>query len=81
MVIIRLARSGSKRRPFYYLTVTDSRKARDGSFIERVGFFNPVARGQEESLRVDQDRVNHWLSQGAQTSDRVARLLKGAAAE
>ena len=81
MVIIRLARSGSKRRPFYYLTVTDSRKARDGRFIERVGFFNPIARGQEESLRVDQERINHWLSQGAQTSDRVAKLLKGASAE
>jgi small subunit ribosomal protein S16 len=61
--------------------VTDSRKSRDGRFIERVGFFNPIARGQEESLRVDRDRVNHWLSQGAQTSERVAKLLKGAAAE
>jgi small subunit ribosomal protein S16 len=81
MVIIRLARGGSKKRPFYHLTVTDSRKSRDGRFIERVGFFNPIARGQEESLRVDRDRVNHWLSQGAQTSERVAKLLKGAAAE
>ena len=78
MVIIRLARGGSKKRPFYHLTVTDSRKSRDGRFIERVGFFNPVARGQEESLRVDCDRVNFWLGQGAQTSERVAQLLKAA---
>ena len=76
MVTIRLARGGSKKRPFYHLTVTDSRKSRDGRFIERVGFFNPVARGQEESLRVDRDRVNFWLGQGAQTSERVAQLLK-----
>ncbi|MBD3658164.1 MULTISPECIES: 30S ribosomal protein S16 [Marinobacter] len=78
MVTIRLARGGSKKRPFYHLTVTDSRKARDGRFIERVGFFNPIARGQEERLRVDRDRVNYWLGLGAQTSDRVAQLLKGA---
>ncbi|PHQ24536.1 30S ribosomal protein S16 [Marinobacter guineae] len=78
MVIIRLARGGSKKRPFYHLTVTDSRKSRDGRFIERVGFFNPVARGQEERLRVDRDRINHWLGQGAQASDRVAQLLKAA---
>lgn len=78
MVTIRLARGGSKKRPFYHLTVTDSRKSRDGRFIERVGFFNPIARGQEERLRVDRDRVEFWLSQGAQTSDRVAQLLKGA---
>ncbi len=81
MVIIRLARGGSKKRPFYHLTVTDSRKSRDGRFIERVGFYNPIARGQEERLRVDQERVNHWLSQGAQTSERVAKLLKGAQAQ
>ena len=61
MVIIRLARGGSKKRPFYHLTVTDSRKSRDGRFIERVGFFNPVARGQEERLRIDRDRIDHWL--------------------
>jgi small subunit ribosomal protein S16 len=80
MVIIRLARGGSKKRPFYHLTVTDSRNSRDGCFLERVGFFNPIARGHEERLRVDQDRVNHWLGQGAQASDRVAKLLKGVAA-
>ncbi|MGM0769257.1 MAG: 30S ribosomal protein S16 [Pseudomonadota bacterium] len=78
MVTIRLARGGSKKRPFYHLAVTDSRKSRDGRFIERVGFFNPVARGQEERLRVDRERVEFWLGQGAQTSDRVAQLLKGA---
>ncbi|MGH1485383.1 MAG: 30S ribosomal protein S16 [Cellvibrionaceae bacterium] len=76
MVSIRLARGGSKKRPFYHLTVTDSRKSRDGRFIERVGFFNPVARGQEERFRVDTDRVDYWLSKGAQPSDRVAKLLK-----
>ncbi|MCH8497116.1 MAG: 30S ribosomal protein S16 [Marinobacter sp.] len=79
MVTIRLARGGSKKRPFYHLTVTDSRSARNGRFIERVGFFNPVARGQEERLRVDRERVEFWVGQGAQTSDRVAQLLKDAA--
>ncbi|WP_227369130.1 30S ribosomal protein S16 [Halomonas sp. M20] len=78
MVTIRLARGGAKKRPFYHLTVSDSRKSRDGRFIERVGFFNPVARGQEERLRVDLDRVSHWQSLGAQTSERVAELLKEA---
>ena len=78
MVKIRLARGGSKKRPFYHLTVTDSRKSRDGRFIERVGFFNPVARGQEEELRVDRERVDFWLGQGAQASERVAQLLKAA---
>ena len=76
MVTIRLARGGSKKRPFYHLTVADSRRARDSRYIERVGFFNPVARGQEERLRVDNTRVDHWISQGAQLSDRVAKLLK-----
>ncbi len=76
MVTIRLARGGSKKRPFYHLTVTDSRNARNGRFIERVGFFNPIARGQEERLRVDTDRVDYWVSQGAQLSDRVASLVK-----
>lgn len=80
MVKIRLARGGSKKRPFYHLTVTDSRSSRDGRFIERVGFFNPIARGQEERLRVDNERVQFWLDRGAQPTDRVARLLKDAAA-
>jgi small subunit ribosomal protein S16 len=76
MVTIRLSRSGSKKRPFYHLTVTDSRVSRDGRFLERVGFFNPVARGQEERLRIDQERVDFWLLKGAQPSGRVAKLLK-----
>jgi len=76
MVVIRLARGGSKKRPFYHLTVADSRNARDGRFIERVGFFNPIARGQEERLRVALDRVDYWVGKGAQTSDRVAQLIK-----
>jgi small subunit ribosomal protein S16 len=76
MVTIRLSRGGSKKRPFYHLTVTDSRVSRDGRFLERVGFFNPVARGQEERVRIDQERVDFWLSRGAQPSERVAKLLK-----
>ena len=80
MVTIRLARGGSKKRPFYHLTVTDSRNARNGRFIERVGFFNPIARGQEERLRVDNDRIEYWQGQGAQLSERVAKLVKDAAA-
>ncbi len=79
MVTIRLARGGSKKRPFYHLTVTDSRSARNGRFIERIGFFNPVARGQEERLRVDSERLTYWVGQGAQVSDRVAQLVKTAA--
>ncbi|UTF61134.1 30S ribosomal protein S16 [Gilvimarinus sp. DA14] len=79
MVTIRLSRGGSKKRPFYHLTVTDSRSARNGRFIERVGFFNPIARGQEEKLRVDQERIDYWVSQGALLSERVAKLVKEAA--
>lgn len=79
MVTIRLARGGSKKRPFYHLTVTNSRNARDGRFVERVGFFNPVASGNEIRLSVNDERVNYWLSQGAQPSERVAQLLKDAA--
>lgn len=79
MVKIRLSRGGSNKRPFYHLTVTDSRNARDGRFIERVGFFNPIARGQEERLRISTDRVQFWMERGAQVSDRVKHLLKDAA--
>ena len=75
MVTIRLARSGAKKRPFYHLTVADSRNSRDGRFIERVGFYNPIARGQEERLRIDRDRIEYWQGQGAKLSDRVAKLL------
>ncbi|MFT4997545.1 MAG: small subunit ribosomal protein S16 [Chitinophagales bacterium] len=78
MVTIRLSRGGSKKRPFYHITVTDSRNSRDGRFIERVGFFNPVARGAEERLRVENDRIAHWVALGAQVSDRVTSLLKQA---
>ena len=80
MVTIRLSRGGSKARPFYHLTVTNSRSSRNGRFIERIGFFNPVARGQEESVRINQDRLDHWLGQGAQMSDRVAQLVKASKA-
>ena len=76
MVTIRLSRGGSKKRPFYHLTVTNSRSARNGRFLERVGFFNPIATGQEERLRVDNERVEFWVAQGAQLSERVAKLLK-----
>jgi small subunit ribosomal protein S16 len=76
MVTIRLSRGGSKKRPFYHLSVTNSRSARNGRFIERIGFFNPVARGQEESIRIDNDRLAYWLGQGAQLSDRVEQLVK-----
>ncbi len=79
MVTIRLSRGGSKKRPFYHLNVTNSRSARNGRFLERVGFFNPIARGQEERLRLDQERIAFWVGQGAQLSDRVAKLIKDAA--
>jgi small subunit ribosomal protein S16 len=76
MVTIRLSRKGAKKRPFYHIVVTDSRNKRDGRYIERIGFFNPIASGQEEELRVDLERAKHWLSQGAKASDRVAKLLE-----
>jgi len=76
MVTIRLSRGGSKKRPFYHLSVADSRNPRDGRFIERVGFFNPGAQGQEERLRVDTERVEFWISRGAKPSERVSGLLK-----
>ncbi|MBD1389184.1 30S ribosomal protein S16 [Neiella sp. HB171785] len=76
MVTIRLQRGGAKKTPFYQIVVADSRRARDGRFIEKLGFFNPVARGNAERLRLDLDRVAHWVGQGAQTSDRVAQLVK-----
>jgi small subunit ribosomal protein S16 len=76
MVTIRLARGGAKKRPFYGIMVADQRRSPRGRFIERVGFFNPRATGGEESLRIDTDRVDYWISKGAQPSDRVASLLK-----
>lgn len=78
MVTIRLSRGGSKKRPFYHITVADNRDARDGRYIERVGFFNPIARGGEERLRVDAERVEHWVSHGALLSERVKQLVKEA---
>jgi small subunit ribosomal protein S16 len=75
MVKIRLARSGAKKRPFYHLVAADSRSPRDGRFIERLGFFNPIAVGREVRLRVDTDRVDHWVACGAQFTDRAAKLV------
>lgn len=75
MVIIRLTRGGAKKRPFYHVVVTDSRKRRDGSYIESIGYFNPIARGQEKRLHLEMDKINHWCSVGAQFSDRVASLV------
>ena len=80
MVTIRLSRGGSKKRPYYTVVVADSRNKRDGRCIERIGFFNPLAQGKEEILRLDLDRVAHWVGLGAQTSDRVSKLVKQAAA-
>lgn len=76
MVVIRLSRGGSKKNPFYNVVVADSRNRRDGRFIERVGFYNPSARANAEGLRIDEARVDHWTSNGAQLSDTVARLVK-----
>jgi small subunit ribosomal protein S16 len=76
MVVIRLSRSGAKRRPFYNMVVADSRNARDGRFIERVGFYDPQAPEGAEGLRIDSERVNFWQQKGAQLSDTVARLVK-----
>ncbi|KTD05690.1 30S ribosomal protein S16 [Fluoribacter gormanii] len=76
MVVIRLSRGGAKKRPFYHMVVTDSRKRRDGSYIERIGYFNPVARGQEVRLHIDAEKLSHWQKVGAQLSDRVSALVK-----
>jgi len=76
MVVIRLARGGAKKRPFFNLVVADSRRARDGRFIERIGFYDPVAPEGRERLRVNNDRLAYWTGKGAQISDTVARLVK-----
>lgn len=76
MVTIRLSRTGAKKKPFYHIVVTDSRMKRDGRYIERVGFYNPGATGNEVTLKMDGGRVQHWQAQGAQVSDRVAKLIK-----
>jgi small subunit ribosomal protein S16 len=79
MVTIRLSKGGAKKKPFYHIDVKDSRTSRDGRYIERLGFFNPGAKGGEQRLAVDLDRLSHWKSLGAQTSDRVSSLVKEAA--
>lgn len=79
MVTIRLSRGGAKKRPFYHLVVADARAKRDGRYIERIGFFNPIAVGGETGLRVNRTRADYWLSQGAQPTERAAKLLKQAA--
>ena len=76
MLTIRLARSAAKKRPFYHISVADSRMPRDGRFVERVGYYNPIASGQEVRLEVDVERIDYWISKGAQPSDRVLNLLK-----
>jgi small subunit ribosomal protein S16 len=76
MVVIRLARGGAKKRPFFKLVVADSRRARDGRFVERIGFYDPTAPEGRERLRIDRERLAHWKSKGAQLSDTVARLVK-----
>jgi len=81
MVVIRLARGGAKKRPFYNVVVADSRNRRDGRFIERVGFYNPIATASEEGLRLAVDRISYWQERGAQLSDTVAGLVKRNAIE
>jgi len=76
MVTIRLARGGAKKRPFYHIVVSDSRRARDGRNIERLGFFNPIAQGNEVPLQIDTERMAYWTSHGAKPSERVSKLLK-----
>jgi small subunit ribosomal protein S16 len=76
MVVIRLSRGGAKARPFYNIVVADKRNRRDGRFIERIGFYNPLARGGEEPLRIAMDRLTYWTGVGAEPSPTVARLVK-----
>ena len=78
MEVVRLAKSGAKKNPYYFITVADSRKPRDGGYIERLGFFNPSAKGSEERLRFNLERFDHWVTQGAQASDKVSELVKDA---
>ncbi|MCS6766731.1 MAG: 30S ribosomal protein S16 [Candidatus Protistobacter heckmanni] len=81
MVVIRLARGGAKKRPFFNIVATDSRNRRDGRFIERIGFYNPVATSGEEPLRIAEDRLNYWKGVGAQLSPTVVRLVKQSSAK
>ncbi len=78
MVVIRLARGGMKKRPFYSVVVTDSRNRRDGRFIERVGYYNPIASGEEKPLSLNLERIDFWMGKGAQLSEAVSRLIKQA---
>lgn len=80
MVTIRLSRHGSKKNPFYQITVAERSVGRDGRFIERLGFYNPIARGGEEKLRLDVERADYWVSQGAQPSEKVRKLISEARA-
>lgn len=75
MVVIRLSRGGAKKRPFYRILVADSRVSRDGGYLERIGYFNPIATGKEKRLELDRDRMNYWIKNGAQPSERVKKLL------
>jgi small subunit ribosomal protein S16 len=76
MVVIRLSRGGAKKRPFYHIVVADKRRSRDGRFIERIGYFNPIASGKDIRLTLDTERTQHWIASGAQASDRVKHLIK-----
>lgn len=78
MVVIRLSRGGAKKRPFYHLVATDKRNRRDGRYLERLGYFNPLAKGQEVPLHLERARIQHWINLGAQMSPRVAKLVKDA---
>ena len=76
MVVIRLSRGGAKKRPFYHIVVSDKRRSRDGRFIERLGYYNPIASGKDVALELNLERVKHWIANGAQASDRVKSLIK-----
>lgn len=76
MVVIRLSRGGAKKRPFYHVVVADKRRSRDGRFIEKVGYYNPIASGKDVAVKLDVERIKYWLSNGAQPSDRVKHLIK-----
>ena len=75
MIVIRLARAGARKRPFYHMVVADKRSPRDGRYIERVGYFNPIARGKEIRVHINRDRIAHWVSKGAKLSERVLGLV------
>jgi small subunit ribosomal protein S16 len=81
MVVIRLARGGAKKRPFYNVVVTDSRNPRDGRFIERVGYYNPIASANETGLKLEIERISYWKDRGAKLSDTVEMLVKRSAAK